>query len=347
MGPLLDKGEGSEEHGDRCHARCPLQRFRRRPGHDIRSGVPLMRIVVVGAGAVGGYFGAKLGRGGHAVTLVARGAHLEAIRHHGLRIRSSVEGEFVAAPEAVDDLRGRPPADAALLCVKTFDTEAALEQLRPAMGPAVPVLSLQNGVSSAEIIDRVLGPGHALGGAAYVFASREEPGVIAHQFAGRIVLGELDGSLSLRAQGLRDALSGAGIPVDLSTSIRRVLWEKYLLICAQAGMTALTRCPAGVLRAIPECWDMYRAIVEELTALGRAEGADLSDEIVERTMTAASALPHEALSSMAHDLAAGRRLELEALHGHAVRLGERHGVPTPATRAVYAALKPHAGGRRG
>jgi 2-dehydropantoate 2-reductase len=305
-----------------------------------------MRIVVMGTGGVGGYFGAKLARGGHDVTVVARGAHLEAIRRHGLRVRSAVEGEFVAAPSAVSDLGGRPPAEAVLLCVKAFDTDAALEQVRAAVGPGVPVLSLQNGVGSAEAIERVLGPGHAVGGAAYVFAAREGPGVIAHQFAGRIAFGEMDGRVSARAEALRDALAGAGIPVDLSTSIRRVLWDKYLMIGAQAGMTALTRCPIGVIREIPECWAMYRAIVEELAALAPAEGVDLGAGAVERTMAAATALPPAARSSMADDLAAGRPLELEALHGHAVRLGERHGVPTPATRAVHAALKPHAAGRR-
>jgi 2-dehydropantoate 2-reductase len=296
---------------------------------------------------VGGYFGAKLARGGHAVILVARGAHLEAIRRDGLRIRSVVEGESVASPMAVGDLDGQLPADAVLLCVKGFDTEAALAQLRPVVGPETPVLSLQNGVSSAAVIDRVLGPGHAVGGVAYVFAFLEGPGVIAHQLAGWIVLGELDGRISPRAEALRDALASAGIPVDLSASIRQVLWEKYLLIGAQAGMTALTRSPVGVLREIPECWRMYRAIVEEMAAVGRAEGVGLPEDVVDRIMTAATALPPEAQASMAHDLAAGRRLELEALHGHAVRLGASHGVPTPATSAVYAALKPHVAGRRG
>jgi 2-dehydropantoate 2-reductase len=305
-----------------------------------------MRIVVMGAGGVGGFFGAKLARAGHDVTMVARGPHLQAIRQSGLRVRSATEGEFVASPTAVDDLRGQPAAEAVLLCVKAFDTEAALEQLRPALAPGVPVLSLQNGVSSAEVIDRVLGPGHAVGGAAYVFAFREGPGVIAHQLAGWIALGELDGRISARTEALRDALAGAGIPVDLSTAIRRALWDKYLLIGPQAGMTALTRCPIGVIREIPECWAMYRAIAEELAALGRADGVDLADDAVDRTVTAATALPPDARASMAHDLAAGRRIELEVLHGHAVRLGGRLGVATPAIAAVYAALKPHVDGRR-
>jgi 2-dehydropantoate 2-reductase len=307
----------------------------------------VMRIAVMGAGGVGGYFGAKLARAGHAVTMVARGAHLEAIRRHGLRIRSAAEGDWAAQVEAVDALGGRPPAEAVVLAVKGFDTEAALAQLRPVVGPGTPVLSLQNGVSSAESIDRVLGPGHAVGGAAYVFAFLEEPGVIAHRLLGRIVLGELDGQVTARVEALRAVLAGAGIPVELSTAMRRVLWEKYLLIGAQAGMTALTRSPSGVLRAIPECWSMYRALVEEMAALGRAEGVDLAPDAVDRIMAAAGDLAPQATSSMANDLEGGRRLELEALHGHAVRLGARHGIPTPATCAVYAALKPHVAGRRG
>jgi 2-dehydropantoate 2-reductase len=306
-----------------------------------------MRIVVMGAGGVGGYFGAKLARASHEVTLVARGAHLEAIRAHGLRVRSAIEGEFVARVEAVDDLRGRAPAEAVVLAVKGFDTEAALVQLRPVVGAGTPVLSLQNGVSSAETIDRLLGPGHAVGGAAYVFAFLEEPGVIGHRLLGRIALGELHGGVSARVQALHGALAAAGIPAEVSTAVRRVLWEKYLFIGAQGGMTALTRTSSGVLRQIPECWSMYRALVEELDALGRAEGVDLPADAVDRIMKAAAGLAPEATSSMANDLEAGRRLELESLHGYALRLAERHRIPTPATSAVYAALKPHLAGRRG
>jgi 2-dehydropantoate 2-reductase len=306
-----------------------------------------MRIVVMGAGGVGGYFGAKLARASHEVTLVARGAHLEAIRAHGLCVRSAIEGEFVARVEAVDDLRGRAPAEAVVLAVKGFDTEAALVQLRPVVGAGTPVLSLQNGVNSAETIDRLLGPGHAVGGAAYVFAFLEEPGVIGHRLLGRIALGELHGGVSARVQALHGALAAAGIPAEVSTAMRRVLWEKYLFMSAQAGMTALTRTSSGVLRQIPECWSMYRALVEELDALGRAEGVDLPADAVDRIMKAAAALAPEATSSMANDLEAGRRLELESLHGYALRLAERHRIPTPATSAVYAALKPHLAGRRG
>ena len=306
-----------------------------------------MRIAVVGAGGVGGYFGAKLARAGETVVVLARGAHLDAIRRHGLRVHSVVEGEFAAKVEAVESFDGQLPVDMALFCVKAFDTEAAAVALRPIVGPDTGVVSLQNGVDRVEALDAVLGPGVALGGAAYVFAAIEAPGVIVHRFAGRIVFGEMDGRPSERATRLRDALAAAGVPVELSPDVRRVLWEKYVLISAQAGMTALSRAPVGVLRDTPESWRMYRGIVEELAALARAAGVALDGDAVETVMRQAAAVAPEATSSLHHDLTQGRRLELEALHGHAVRLGERHGVPTPMVFAVYAALKPHAAGRRG
>jgi 2-dehydropantoate 2-reductase len=304
-----------------------------------------MRIAVVGAGGVGGYFGAKLARAGESVLMLARGPHLAAIRRDGLHVRSAPEGESLAKVEAVDSFAGQPAVDMALFCVKSFDTRAAAEALRPVLGPSTGVVSLQNGVDNEETIDEVLGRGVALGGAAYVFAGIDSPGVIRHTFAGRIAFGELDGRVSERATRLRDALAHAGVPVDLVTDIRRVLWEKYLLISAQAGMTALSRCPAGVLRETPESWGMYRLILEELAAVARAAGVTLSQDVVDVVLKQAAAIAPGAFSSLHDDLIQGKRLELEALHGHAVRLGERHGVPTPMVFAVYAALKPHLDGR--
>jgi 2-dehydropantoate 2-reductase len=306
-----------------------------------------MRIAIVGAGGVGGYFGAKLARAGEAVVVLARGAHLEAIRRDGLHVRSAVEGEFTAKVEAVDSFAGQPPVDMALFCVKSFDTRAAAEALRPVLGVDTGVVSLQNGVDNEEIIDEVLGTGRALGGAAFVFSTIATPGVIAHTLLGRIVFGELDGRVSERGTRLREALAAAGVPVELSTDVRRVLWEKYLLISAQAGTTALARVPIGVIRETPETWRMYRRLVEELAALARAAGVGLAHDVVDTIMKGAAGLAPTAFSSLHHDLVSGRRLELEALHGHAVRLGERLGVPTPTVFAVYAALKPHAAGSRG
>lgn len=305
-----------------------------------------MRVLVVGAGGVGGYFGAKLARAGTGVTMLARGAHLDAIRRDGLRVRSAIEGESVVRVEARADV-GSTPVDAVLLCVKSFDTESAVTAIRPVVGPETAVLSLQNGVDNEEKIDAMLGVGHALGGAAYVFATIEAPGVIAHRFAGRIVFGEMDGRPRPRATRLHDAFAAAGVPVELSADVRRVLWEKYLLISAQAGMTSITRCPLGVVRDTPETWAMYWRIVEELSAVARAAGVALAPDVVATVMKQAAAIGADMYSSLHHDLITGKRLELEALHGHAVRLGERLGVPVPTIFAVYAALKPYVNGSRG
>src|SRR4029453_10245411 len=192
--------------------------------------IRLVHVVVMGSGGVGGYFGAKLLRAGVEVTMVARGPHLEAIRRAGLTIRSAVEGESVVRPAAVERLEGIARADAILFCVKSFDTEDAAARLWSVLGPDTPVLSLQNGVDNEDKIDAKLGPGRRMGGVAEVFATIESPGVIRHQAAGRIIFGEMDGSVSARAEALRDVFARAEVPVELSKGIRRALWEKYLLI---------------------------------------------------------------------------------------------------------------------
>jgi 2-dehydropantoate 2-reductase len=305
---------------------------------------PAMRIVVMGTGGTGGYFGAKLGRAGEDVTFVARGAHLEAIRARGLLVRSTAEGEWVTRAPAVERLDGLPPADLVLFCVKSFDTETAAAAVRPVVGPGTAVLSIQNGVDNEAVLGRLLGPGHVLGGVAVVFALIEGAGVVAHRAAGRIAFGEMDDRVTPRARAILAAFERAGIPAEISPGIVRSLWEKYVFLTAHAGMTALLRCPVGTIRALPAPRRMYRRLLEEMTALGRAEGVTLPSDLVDATMGQIDALAPDVLSSLHHDLIHGKRLELEALHGHAVRLGERHGVPTPTVFAVYAALTPYLDG---
>ena len=303
-----------------------------------------MRVLVVGAGGVGGYFGARLARAGVSVSVLARGPHLETIQRDGLRVRSVSDGEWTVKVEATDDPRTLAPAETVLFCVKSFDTASAAEAIRPAIGPDTAVISLQNGVDNEETLARTLGAGHAVGGVAWVFAAIESPGVIVHRLGGRLAFGELDGRTSPRLQQLHAAFTQAGVPAQVSADITRVLWEKYLLICAQAGMTALARATIGAVRSVPESWRMYRLLVEELAALARARGVRLAPDVVNTTVKDAAALAPGVYSSLHHDLTHGRRLELEALHGHAVRLGERLGVATPMLFAVYAALRPHADG---
>ncbi|HEY4908350.1 MAG TPA: 2-dehydropantoate 2-reductase [Methylomirabilota bacterium] len=304
-----------------------------------------MRIVVMGSGGTGGFFGAKLARAGEDVTFVARGAHLEAIRTRGLRVKSAPEGEWVVKAPAVDRLDGLPSADLVLFCVKSFDTESAGRAIAPVLGPDTGVLSIQNGVDNEEKLERIVGKGRVLGGIAQVFSTIESPGVIQHTLLGRIQFGEMDGRESPRARAFLEACRRAQIPCELSQDVLRTLWGKYVYLVAHAGMTALTRCPAGVIRALPETRRLYRLLLEEMAALARASRADLGPGIVDTCMGYLDALGANGYSSLHHDLTHGKRLEIDALHGHAVRLGERYGIPTPMLFAVYAALRPYLDGQ--
>lgn len=303
-----------------------------------------MRIVVMGSGGTGGYFGAKLARAGEDVTFVARGAHLEAIRARGLTVKSAADGEWTVRATAVERLDGQPPADLVLFCVKSFDTETAAEAIRPVLGPGTGVLSIQNGVDNEDKLAAALGPGRVLGGMAQVFSTIAAPGMIAHTLFGRIVFGEMDGAPSARARAFLAACERAKIPAELSPDVRRTLWDKYAYLAAHSGMTALTRCPAGVIRGVPETRRLYRRLLEEMAALAATVGVSLGPDAVDRYMGMLDAVGAGAYSSLHFDLVNGKRLELEALQGHAVRLGERLGVPTPMLFAVYAALRPYLDG---
>lgn len=304
-----------------------------------------MRVAVMGAGGMGGYFGGRLARSGAAVAFVARGEHLRAIQARGLVVKS-IGGDFTVGAPATDDPGRVPdligPVDLVLFCVKSYDTEAAAEALRPLLAPDTAVLTLQNGVVNLETLTRVLGAGRVLGGLVYGFAVIESPGVVRHTQGGRIVFGELDGRESPRAARFLAAGRLAGFPIEVSPAIRREVWQKYMVICALSGLTALTRRPIGEIRSCPESRRLYRTILEELAAVAAADGAGLPPDAVGTCLANADSLAPDSYSSLYHDLVNGRRLELEALQGHAVRLGARHGIPTPALFAVYAALRPSA-----
>lgn len=301
-----------------------------------------MNVTVVGAGGLGGYYGGLLARAGHAVTFVARGAHLDALRRQGgVRVHAA-DGEFFGPGRAVATPADAPPADLVLVAVKSFDTRTAAAALAGTVAPQTAILSLQNGVDNEEVLAEVCGAGRILGGAAYVFATIAAPGVIA-QTGGprRVVVGEWPRGASPRVERLAAACREAGWIVETSDDILCEKWIKYTFICAQAGMTALTRLPVGVVRACPPTWAMFRQLLEEATAVGRARGVRLPDDLVERHLALAARLEPHVASSLASDLAQGKRLEVEALHGTLVRYGQDAGIPTPAAAAVYAALLPH------
>lgn len=300
-----------------------------------------MRIVVAGSGGTGGYFGAKLARAGEDVIFLARGAHLQAIRDNGLTIRSAVDGEWSVRVEAVDTLEGRDPADLVLFCVKSFDTDGAAEVVRPVVGPDTAVLSIQNGIDNEDKLARRLGAERVLGGVSYVFANIEAPGVIAHHQYGRIVLGEMAGGASRRTADIAATLAGAGIEAEADPAIRTMLWRKYVFLVALSGTTAVTRLPVRFIREVMETRELFNRQVAELLALAEADGAGLGPDAMESCVDLLESLGPDNYSSLYQDLAAGKRLELDALHGHAVRLGKRYDVPTPSLFAVYAALMPY------
>jgi len=218
----------------------------------------------------------------------------------------------------------------------------AAEALRPLLGSDTAVLSLQNGVAKEEVLARMLGADRVVAGLSSAFVAIEAPGVIRHSHGGSIVFGEPDGRTTERAARFLEAGRKAGFRIELSADIRRAQWEKYLMILALSGLSALTRRPMGEIRTCPESRRLYRTVFEEVAAVARAEGVDLGDDIVPRTMALGDALRPDSYSSMYHDVTRGRRLELEWLHGHAVRLAARHRILTPALFALYAGLRPAA-----
>jgi 2-dehydropantoate 2-reductase len=301
-----------------------------------------VKVVVVGAGGVGGYFGGRLVQSGVDVGFVARGKHLESLRADGLRVRS-VRGDFEVPVAATDDPSVLGPADYVLVTVKSYDTDEVAHSIRPVVGERTAVVSLQNGVDNEERLAAVLGEDRIVGGAAYIFATIAGPGVIDHTGGpARLVLGEWRGGTSDRVAALVQAFEAAGVDVEESADIRAVLWSKFAFICAQAGVTAAVRLPIGEILAVRAGRDLFRTLSAEVCAVAAAEGVDLGRDLPDKNLAFADNLEPDSTSSLHYDLVHGRRMELEALLGEVVRRGEARGVAVAASRAVYGVLAPWA-----
>jgi 2-dehydropantoate 2-reductase len=299
-----------------------------------------VKIGIVGAGGVGGYYGARLALAGSEVGLIARGEHLAAIRERGLRVRAD-DGDFTVHLSASDEPADIGPCDAVLFCVKSYDTEQAAALLGPLLRPETAVVSLQNGVDNEEKIAARIGPEHVLGGASFILAHIAEPGIV-EQVGNvrRIIFGELDGSHSDRASGLLAEFRHAEIDADVANDIRVVLWDKFAFLCALAGLTAVTRLPIDELLKVPETRELFRRIVNEVSLVARAEGVELAEDVVDQKTAFAGSLGPGSFSSLHHDLVTGHRLELEALHGELTRRAARHGLNVPVSETIYALLRP-------
>jgi 2-dehydropantoate 2-reductase len=304
-----------------------------------------MRVVVIGAGGVGGYFGGRLAQAGADVAFVARGPHLAALRSGGLRVQS-VKGDFEVPVEATDDISSLASADYVLVTVKSYDTEAVAHAVSPLIDAHTAVVSLQNGVDNEERLAAVLGGEHVVGGAAYIFATIAGPGRIDHTGGpAKLVMGEWSGSADGsggRVAALVGAFVEAGVDAAESTDIRSVLWSKFAFICAQAGVTSASQLPIGEIRSVPAGRELFRGIAAEACAVAGAEGVTLPADLPDRHLEFVDRLDPGDRSSLYHDLSHGNRMELDALLGEIVRRGERHGVATPASRAVYGVLAPWA-----
>lgn len=302
-----------------------------------------MKVAVFGAGGVGAYLGGRLAQVGADVHLIARGDHLAALRESGLRVES-VAGDFEVDLPATDDPAEVGPCDYVIFTVKSYDTEAAAADLGPLLGEGSAVISFQNGLDNERVIAETIGREHVMGGVARIFSTIGAPGVIEHTGGPtQFVFGELDGSTSARGERFLEICERAeGVDPELSADVEAAIWEKATLICAQAGMTATVRLPLGAIRSVPESWAMYRRIVEEVAAVGRAEGVDLPDDVVDRQVDLAAGLRDDVYSSLHYDMTHGKRMEVEALNGAVVRRAEAAGVDVPMNDAVYAILKPWA-----
>ncbi len=294
-----------------------------------------MKIAMMGSGGVGGFFGGRLADAGYDVSFIARGAHLAALRERGLTIENAPQGNIHVGK-----------VDLVILSVKLWDTEAAAKAILPIVGPETGVVSLQNGVIKDDILRKVLGDRAVMGGVGYVATHIARPGVI-HQVGTmqRIVLGEYDGRESERARFLHHALLDAGVTAELSTDIRRAIWEKYVFLVALSGTTTTMRVPLGIVRSNPRARAFLLDLMRETVAVGRAKGVGIAEDFADQRLKFADGLPADMTSSMHHDLERGNRHEVEWLSGGVVKLGAEAGVPTPANRAVWDVLAVHAMGR--
>jgi 2-dehydropantoate 2-reductase len=299
-----------------------------------------MRIAVVGAGAVGGYFGARLAQGGAELVVIARGAHLEAIRRGGIRVES-VAGDVVVRPaECGDDPARLPPVEVVLLGVKAWQVESVAGGLAPLLAPGGCVLPLQNGVEAPGQIDRALGPGRALGGLCRILSEAIGPGRIRHSgIEPYVAFGELAGGESPRARRLLDAFARApGVKAELLPDVRLGMWRKFLLISGWGAVAASSGAPIGVIRTEPALRRQLLEAMREIVEVGRAHGVALGEQDVRDALALLDGAPAEGTTSMQRDLAAGRQAEVDAQIGAVVRLARAAGVPTPYHAAVLGGL---------
>jgi 2-dehydropantoate 2-reductase len=304
-----------------------------------------MRIAIIGAGGVGGYFGARLQQAGADVHFVARGAHLAAMRREGLTVESPLGGIHLPRVHVTDSPADIGPADMVWLSVKLWDMDGAVQSMRPLVGPETGIISFQNGVQKDDILRAAFGDSAVMGGVAYIATNIDRPGVIRHTGTmQRLVFGEYDGRRSKRAEALLDLCVRGGINAELSDDVRKAIWEKFVFLVGLSGSTTTMRETIGPIRSHPRARRFLSDLMRETVAVGRALGVALPADFADQRLAFVDSLPDAMTSSMHHDLKAGKRLEVSWLSGGVAQLGEKAGVQTPMNRAVWDILALHEAG---
>lgn len=306
-----------------------------------------MRIAVMAAGAVGGYFGARLAAAGHDVIFFARGKHLEAIRKNGLKVESVRGNLHLKDVVATDTAEGIAPVDVVLFAVKIWDNEKAAEIVKPLVGPNTRVITAQNGIDTIDMIAPIVGREHVVPGLAQISAQISQPGTISHTTPFHLwAFGHVDGRKDPLLAELAEAGKAAGVDFAISENIERDLWIKFTVLVGLSSVTAASRQPIGVLRDDPDGRMLLLNVMREVVAVGRAKGVALDADYADKAIAFADNLPPGTKASMANDLERGNRLELDWLAGRVVSLGRELNVPTPVCETIYAVLKPYRMGRQ-
>lgn len=300
-----------------------------------------MRIAVMATGGVGGYIGGLLAKDGHEVHFIARGAHLQAIREHGLHVKS-IDDEFRLSPaHATDDPSRIGPVDLVLFAVKTYDTESAARLMQPLIGPDTTVVTFQNGVESVDVIDAVIGPGHVIPAPIRIETFVAAPGRIEQRSPFRVIaLGEMNGQITPRLEAVAGLLKKHPLEVTVTREMPRPIWTKMLALASLSGLTSLARTPGYELFRLPEAREALLQSLAETAAVARAHGVEFTPAEMESATNFSIKIRPGITASMHKDVLAGRRLEIDALSGAVVRMGHAKGIPTPVHLTIYAGLKP-------
>jgi len=296
-----------------------------------------VHVAVMGAGAVGGYFGARLAASGNEVSFIARGKHLEAMRADGLKVKS-IQGDLHIRSRFTSEPKEIGPVDLILFCVKSYGTEGAVKELAPLVGKETVILSLQNGVDNPDRIAGVWGKSHTLAGVVYIAAQLPSPGTIKHSAGGRIVFGELDGGVGEKTKKIHQVFAAAQLPCAISTEIRKVMWGKLVWNAPFCAIACLTRATAQEIVESESLKKLAIDCMEEVREAGRCQGVELEPSAIEEALKLSRNLG-DFKPSMLQDLEAGKPLEHEAFNGIVVKLLSRAGKEAPINRIFYAALQ--------